>query len=152
MRGGRAARPAIASFVAALCLVSGGCGILHGAGFSDESKDNDCSPPKGVQTVEEYSNQTCSRNQKPLPQPSIDQLNEIISKIQKFGPKPVFDVSRVATATFSVCVSLIGNAKPSEIAPPAEEWFSHKGNSLSLAQARSVVDLVVAQGWCVEAR
>lgn len=84
-----------------------------------------------------------------LPVPSDAQYNEIIKKVEGFGPKSRIDPDRFATAPMSVCVSLSRGASPAEIASDAAEWFGRGDDNLSSAQAGSIVDLIETQGWCV---
>ncbi|MEO6471532.1 MAG: hypothetical protein ABIR57_06555 [Aeromicrobium sp.] len=138
-------RIAVVAAIAAICLTATGCGVVD-AGTSDAIH---CIPPKGVQTIEEYTNQVCEERPEPLPAPSLVQQNEIISKLQRFGQKPGTMVDRSDGAIMSVCVSLLGGASAVEIAPHAAKWFSRGKDRLSVAQSRSIVDLIETQGWCL---
>ncbi|MDQ3157103.1 MAG: hypothetical protein M3Q98_10325 [Actinomycetota bacterium] len=137
--------PVVAT-IAAIWLTAAGC--VH---FEDATSDGaNCSPPTGVQTIEKYSKQVCE-GERPerLPVASMAQLNEIISRIQRLWPELGIDPDRFGQAVMSVCVSLLGDASRADIAPHAAEWFSGGKGSLSLAQSKSIVDLIETQGWCV---
>lgn len=148
-RWGRAAGLHVIVTIAAIGLTVGGCGLSDGTGFGDEP---DCGPPpKGVQTIDENTKLPLCEGESPDPPsaPSVAESNEIISKIEGFGRKPGIEMDRFGWAMMSVCASLAGDASPAEIAPHAAKWFGRGDDNLSVAQSRSIVDLIETQGWCV---
>lgn len=139
----------VLAIVAVICFTTAGCGLLDGVGV-DGTVPAYCKPREGVQAVLTTSQlQQCDADpQKMARPPSLAEGNEIISKIESFGPTRNIDIRHFDAATFSVCVSLRANANPAEIAPAAAKWFRYNHEDLTLAQSRSVVDLIEGQDWC----
>jgi hypothetical protein len=139
-----------AAMLAAVCLSLGACQV-------DPTTINmggpDCAPPiQGVQTIEENSRTPLCDGDTPatlkaIPTPA--QMNELIATIESFGPGFGVSIDGFDRATMSVCASLLGKAAKSEIESSARKWFRNDGRNVSLKQSATIVDQIVAQGWCI---
>lgn len=129
---------------AILCFALSACGVSFGDGSEPECGP----PPRGVHTVEEEPPLCQGATIGPRLTPSVAQINEVISVVERYATNRPVDVERVAVGTQNVCASLVGGAYVTDIAPAARDWFGTGTDSLSLADARAVAALIESQGWC----
>ena len=139
----------LAMLIAGACLAAVGCGALNGEGPGNGPECN--RPRTGVQTIEEHNRLPLCEGERvdPVSVPSTAHNDEIIAWVKGFGTEPGVNPRTFDDAVMSVCASLTSDAAPSEIVPFAAQWFGEGEDLLTWSEARSVIDLIETQGWCL---